>query len=141
MICTNRQYSTESQQSASYVHSNSMKEKETPKPNNIGEKLIEVEKTETGSVSYIGYYYDTIFSKDLHMEQIYFSRRKVSFTSILYIIYIYHYIYYYLHLILIKFFEKTSKQIQNFSKYNAIIFFDIMKVPNIVFTEVFIELI
>ncbi|XP_011343424.1 multidrug resistance-associated protein 1 isoform X3 [Ooceraea biroi] len=47
-----RQYSTESQQSASYVHSNSTKEKETSKSNNAGEKLIEVEKTETGSVKW-----------------------------------------------------------------------------------------
>lgn len=49
-LCVNRQYSTESQQSANYLHSNSTKEKEVPKSNNIGEKLIEVEKTETGSV-------------------------------------------------------------------------------------------
>ncbi|XP_018340399.1 PREDICTED: multidrug resistance-associated protein 1 isoform X3 [Trachymyrmex septentrionalis] len=50
-----RQYSTESQQSANYVHSNSVsvsKEKDVPKPNNIGEKLTEVEKTETGSVKW-----------------------------------------------------------------------------------------
>ncbi|GAB1859186.1 Multidrug resistance-associated protein 1 isoform X7 [Camponotus japonicus] len=47
-----RQYSTESQQSTNYVHSNSTKEKETSKPNNTGEKLIEVEKTETGSVKW-----------------------------------------------------------------------------------------
>ncbi|XP_020285956.1 multidrug resistance-associated protein 1 isoform X1 [Pseudomyrmex gracilis] len=47
-----RQYSTESQQSANYMHSNSMKEKEVPKANNVGEKLIEVEKTETGSVKW-----------------------------------------------------------------------------------------
>lgn len=52
MLCTNRQYSTESQQSANYMHSNSIKEKETPKPN-VGEKLIEIEKAETGSVSYL----------------------------------------------------------------------------------------
>ncbi|XP_011882151.1 PREDICTED: multidrug resistance-associated protein 1 isoform X4 [Vollenhovia emeryi] len=47
-----RQYSTDSQQSVNYVHSNSTKEKEAPKPNNVGEKLIEVEKTETGSVKW-----------------------------------------------------------------------------------------
>lgn len=50
-----RQYSTESQQSANYVHSNSVsvsKEKDAPKPNNIGEKLTEIEKTETGSVKW-----------------------------------------------------------------------------------------
>ncbi|XP_025986918.1 multidrug resistance-associated protein 1 isoform X4 [Solenopsis invicta] len=48
-----RQYSTESQQSVNYMHSNSTKEKEAAsKPNNIGEKLIEVEKTETGSVKW-----------------------------------------------------------------------------------------
>jgi len=52
----NRQYSTESQQSASYVQVNSTKEKETPKSNNAGEKLIEIEKAETGSVSYIRCY-------------------------------------------------------------------------------------
>lgn len=50
MLCMNRQYSTESQQSANYVHSNSTKEKEAPKSNIIGEKLIEIEKAETGSV-------------------------------------------------------------------------------------------
>lgn len=32
------------------MHSNSTKEKEVSKSNNTGEKLIEVEKTETGSV-------------------------------------------------------------------------------------------
>ncbi|XP_071568158.1 multidrug resistance-associated protein 1 isoform X5 [Temnothorax nylanderi] len=47
-----RQYSTESQQSANYVHSNSTKEKEALKPNNVGEKLIEIEKAETGSVKW-----------------------------------------------------------------------------------------
>ncbi|KAL0104449.1 hypothetical protein PUN28_017289 [Cardiocondyla obscurior] len=47
-----RQYSTESQQSANYMHRNSIKEKEAPKANNIGEKLIEVEKAETGSVKW-----------------------------------------------------------------------------------------
>ncbi|XP_011699214.1 PREDICTED: multidrug resistance-associated protein 1 isoform X2 [Wasmannia auropunctata] len=47
-----RQYSTESQQSANYVHSNSTKEKEAAKPNNTGEKLIEIEKAETGSVKW-----------------------------------------------------------------------------------------
>ncbi|XP_029673303.1 multidrug resistance-associated protein 1 isoform X3 [Formica exsecta] len=47
-----RQYSTESQQSANYVHSNSIKEKEAPKSNIIGEKLIETEKAETGSVKW-----------------------------------------------------------------------------------------
>ncbi|XP_018359852.1 PREDICTED: multidrug resistance-associated protein 1 isoform X1 [Trachymyrmex cornetzi] len=50
-----RQYSTESQQSANYVHSNSVnvsKEKDAPKPNNVGEKLTEVEKAETGSVKW-----------------------------------------------------------------------------------------
>ncbi|XP_067207174.1 multidrug resistance-associated protein 1 isoform X3 [Linepithema humile] len=47
-----RQYSTESQQSVNYARSNSIKEKEISKPNNIGEKLIEVEKTETGSVKW-----------------------------------------------------------------------------------------
>ncbi|XP_018048305.1 PREDICTED: multidrug resistance-associated protein 1 isoform X2 [Atta colombica] len=50
-----RQYSTESQQSANYVHSNSVsvsKEKDASKPNNIGEKLTEVEKAETGSVKW-----------------------------------------------------------------------------------------
>ncbi|XP_025074064.1 multidrug resistance-associated protein 1 isoform X5 [Pogonomyrmex barbatus] len=47
-----RQYSTESQQSANYMHSNSTKEKETSKPNNVGEKLIEIEKAETGSVKW-----------------------------------------------------------------------------------------
>ncbi|XP_011264384.1 multidrug resistance-associated protein 1 isoform X2 [Camponotus floridanus] len=47
-----RQYSTESQQSTNYMHSNSTKEKETSKPNNTGEKLIEVEKAETGSVKW-----------------------------------------------------------------------------------------
>ncbi|KAL6447242.1 hypothetical protein ACFW04_001485 [Cataglyphis niger] len=47
-----RQYSTESQQSANYVHSNSTKEKEAPKSNIIGEKLIEIEKAETGSVKW-----------------------------------------------------------------------------------------
>ncbi|XP_072760188.1 multidrug resistance-associated protein 1 isoform X7 [Anoplolepis gracilipes] len=46
-----RQYSTESQQSVNYVHSNSIKEKEATK-SNVGEKLIEVEKTETGSVKW-----------------------------------------------------------------------------------------
>lgn len=51
-----RQYSTESQQSANYIHSNSIKEKEATKSNNTGEKLIEVEKAETGSVSCIRYY-------------------------------------------------------------------------------------
>lgn len=50
MLCMNRQYSTESQQSINYVHSNSTKEKEAPKSNIIGEKLIEIEKAETGSV-------------------------------------------------------------------------------------------
>lgn len=48
-----RQYSTESQQSANFVHSNSIKEKEATKSNNTGEKLIEIEKAETGSVSCI----------------------------------------------------------------------------------------
>ncbi|XP_077258463.1 multidrug-Resistance like Protein 1 isoform X7 [Temnothorax americanus] len=47
-----RQYSTESQQSANYVHSNSTKEKEALKPNIVGEKLIEIEKAETGSVKW-----------------------------------------------------------------------------------------
>ncbi|XP_018309833.1 multidrug resistance-associated protein 1 isoform X3 [Mycetomoellerius zeteki] len=50
-----RQYSTESQQSANYMHSNSVnvsKEKDTPKPNNVGEKLTEIEKAETGSVKW-----------------------------------------------------------------------------------------
>ncbi|XP_032672071.1 multidrug resistance-associated protein 1 isoform X3 [Odontomachus brunneus] len=47
-----RQYSTESQQSANYIHSNSIKEKEATKTNNTGEKLIEVEKAETGSVKW-----------------------------------------------------------------------------------------
>jgi ATP-binding cassette subfamily C (CFTR/MRP) protein 1 len=47
-----RQYSTESQQSANFVHSNSIKEKEATKTNNTGEKLIEVEKSETGSVKW-----------------------------------------------------------------------------------------
>ncbi|XP_036148326.1 multidrug resistance-associated protein 1 isoform X7 [Monomorium pharaonis] len=47
-----RQYSTESQQSVNYVHSNSTKEKEASKPNNVGEKLIEIEKAETGSVKW-----------------------------------------------------------------------------------------
>ncbi|KYM99989.1 Multidrug resistance-associated protein 1 [Cyphomyrmex costatus] len=50
-----RQYSTESQQSANYMHSNSVsvsKEKDAPKPNNVGEKLTEIEKTETGSVKW-----------------------------------------------------------------------------------------
>ncbi|KMQ91536.1 multidrug-resistance like protein isoform e [Lasius niger] len=51
-----RQYSTESQQSANYVHSNSTKEKDAPK-SNIGEKLIEVEKAETGSVKWKVYSY------------------------------------------------------------------------------------
>lgn len=52
----NRQYSTESQQSANFVHSGNIKELEITKTNNIGEKLIEVEKAETGSVSCIEYY-------------------------------------------------------------------------------------
>ncbi|XP_019701146.1 multidrug resistance-associated protein 1 isoform X1 [Harpegnathos saltator] len=47
-----RQYSTESQQSANYIHNNSIKEKEATKTNNTGEKLIEVEKAETGSVKW-----------------------------------------------------------------------------------------
>lgn len=47
----NRQYSTESQQSANYVHGSNIKEKDITKANNVGEKLIETEKTETGSVS------------------------------------------------------------------------------------------
>ncbi|XP_014486459.1 PREDICTED: multidrug resistance-associated protein 1 isoform X2 [Dinoponera quadriceps] len=47
-----RQYSTESQQSANFIHSNSIKEKEATKINNTGEKLIEVEKAETGSVKW-----------------------------------------------------------------------------------------
>lgn len=44
-----RQYSTESQQSGNYVTGNSIKEKSALQPK-IGEKLIEVEKAETGSV-------------------------------------------------------------------------------------------
>lgn len=52
-----RQYSTESQQSTNYVHSNSIKGKEVTQPNNTGEKLIEIEKAETGSVSCIRYYF------------------------------------------------------------------------------------
>lgn len=46
-----RQYSTDSQQSGSYLHSNSLKEKKLKQPK-LTEKLIEAEKTETGSVSY-----------------------------------------------------------------------------------------
>lgn len=44
-----RQYSTESQQSGNYVTGNSIKEKGALQPK-TGEKLIEVEKAETGSV-------------------------------------------------------------------------------------------
>ncbi|KAG7197439.1 hypothetical protein KM043_013293 [Ampulex compressa] len=46
-----RQYSTESQQSGNYIRSNSIKDKELVKPK-VGEKLVEVEKAETGSVKW-----------------------------------------------------------------------------------------
>ncbi|XP_066599372.1 multidrug resistance-associated protein 1 isoform X2 [Prorops nasuta] len=46
-----RQYSTDSQQSENFVRSNSIKEKEQIQ-SKIGEKLIEVEKAETGSVKW-----------------------------------------------------------------------------------------
>ncbi|XP_076174831.1 multidrug-Resistance like Protein 1 isoform X2 [Ptiloglossa arizonensis] len=46
-----RQYSTDSQQSGSYLHSNSLKEKKLKQPK-LTEKLIEAEKTETGSVKW-----------------------------------------------------------------------------------------
>ncbi|XP_043683568.1 multidrug resistance-associated protein 1 isoform X2 [Vespula pensylvanica] len=46
-----RQYSTESQQSGNYITGNSIKEKSPLQPK-TGEKLIEVEKAETGSVKW-----------------------------------------------------------------------------------------
>ncbi|XP_047368141.1 multidrug resistance-associated protein 1 isoform X1 [Vespa velutina] len=46
-----RQYSTESQQSGNYLTGNNIKEKGVLQPK-IGEKLIEVEKAETGSVKW-----------------------------------------------------------------------------------------
>ncbi|XP_053980762.1 multidrug resistance-associated protein 1 isoform X1 [Hylaeus volcanicus] len=46
-----RQYSTDSQQSGNYLHSSSQKEMQL-KPQKLTEKLIEVEKTETGSVKW-----------------------------------------------------------------------------------------
>ncbi|KAK2583563.1 hypothetical protein KPH14_009513 [Odynerus spinipes] len=46
-----RQYSTESQQSGNYVIGNSIKEKGSLKPK-VGEKLIDIEKAETGSVKW-----------------------------------------------------------------------------------------
>ncbi|XP_076239794.1 multidrug-Resistance like Protein 1 isoform X1 [Calliopsis andreniformis] len=46
-----RQYSTDSQQSSSHLHGNSIKEKRLTQTK-LAEKLIEVEKTETGSVKW-----------------------------------------------------------------------------------------
>lgn len=56
IVCEYRQYSTESQHSVNYIHSSNKIETEITKPNNVGEKLIEVEKAETGSVSCIRKY-------------------------------------------------------------------------------------
>lgn len=81
MLCVNRQYSTESQQSANYVHSNSIKEKEVPKSNIIGEKLIETEKAETGSVCIT-----LIFRKIYMKHNLHFYEEK-EFLFYMYILY------------------------------------------------------
>lgn len=81
----NRQYSTESQQSANYVHSNSTKEKDAPK-SNIGEKLIEVEKAETGSVCILLIFrktkYICIYTKQFTF---FMKKKRIAFILMYYI--------------------------------------------------------
>jgi len=57
------------------MHSNSTKEKEAPKPNNVGEKLIEVEKAETGSVSCMRSL--LIFKKTICLRYLFFMTEKL----------------------------------------------------------------